>query len=190
MNLVIVRKADHTTAWFFNAKGRVLDKGHLMILGLAVGNARLLDYLKADEWASVETRKIDPDTWTDEDDAALLVEAWVYHERKLHANSKYGRGSAPRQALIDDTATRPELDSMSSWYTFITNYLSRAGTLRVSQPSGAQAAAKVVTTATHHLETVQLVWKTLPAPGDSSDGCKPWDAPSALVQARAQIGLN
>lgn len=192
MNLVIVRMADHTTQWFFDCTAREHLSTRSILVITAPDSLRpklMVKKFLSREWVSVETRKIDPETWTDEDDAALLVEAWVYQERKIHASSKFGRGSDPRQALIEDTRTG-YLDTKSSWYTFITNYLSRAGQLQVNQPPGTQAAGKLVTTTTHMLETIQLVHGTIPAPGDSSAGCLPWDAPVRLRTAREAAGVN
>lgn len=49
---------------------------------------------------------------------------------------------------------------------------------------------RVTTTCLHHLETVELVHGTIPAPGGSSAGCLPWDAPAILRAAREAAGVN
>lgn len=123
---------------------------------------------RPNKWSSFEVTKGEPDR------SALQVRWWVNEERTNYVPVKYGEDKTARVSLVDDMFAYPDLGPESQWYTFITNYLSRAQVLGVDTPGGQQAFLKLLVTVLHAAETMILVHGTPPKPGLPSGEVQTW----------------
>src|SRR4051812_16041825 len=114
--IVAVHRQDGTTRLFREVYSIRIRSDRARVAGVPLDGSgeTLVDF---PHFAGVSI--VDPaDLWK------LIVRAWVLQERALHAGVKYGDETNNRAKLIADATRHPHLDG--EWWTFITNYLTRA----------------------------------------------------------------
>lgn len=107
-------------------------------------------------------------------DGRVELHEWIVLERARYADVKYDEDTDARHKLILDMQNFGNLEDDSEWWTFISNYLSRARTLGLTTPQGRQALAKCIVTMMHCLETAIDVHGHLPKPGQPSGELVEW----------------
>jgi hypothetical protein len=110
--------------------------------------------------------------------ARMTVASWLAQERAEYADLKYRRDGDKWHELLLDMGTFG-IHEDGQWWTFLTNYLSRAQLLGIESPSGMQAFGKFIVTALSCFEAAVIVNGKPPMPGVASGNIEPWTVPHA-----------